>query len=181
MRKAEQKKPSWSDLKHHLRDFDRQSLLGLIQDLYAVNKGNQAFLHARFALGGDVLAPYKATIHRWVCPDVMRNQDVSVSKAKKAISDYKKAAGHPEGLAELSVFYGESCMELLRYCGMEDDGYFDALIRAFEQALKAIVQLDPQQQDAFLERLDRIRDQGHAWGMEGVMDDLLAEYGFGEA
>jgi len=101
------KKPTWSDLKRQLVDLDRRALLGLIQDLYTASKNNQAFLHARFALGEDALNPYKATIDRWVCPDVMRNQDISVAKAKQAISEYKKAIGCPEGLAELTVFYCE--------------------------------------------------------------------------
>ncbi|MBK1674749.1 hypothetical protein CKO35_15915 [Ectothiorhodospira shaposhnikovii] len=46
----------------------------------------QSLILARFALGEDVLEPYKSTIDRWVCPDVMRNQDISVAKAKKAPS-----------------------------------------------------------------------------------------------
>jgi hypothetical protein len=86
MKKSSKKNPTWSDLKCQLADLDRPALIGLIQDLYAANT-NQAFLHARFALGEDVLEPYKATIDRWVRPDVMRNQDISVAKAKKAISD----------------------------------------------------------------------------------------------
>ena len=90
--------PSWSDVKARLAEFDRTALLGLVQDLYAASKDNQAFLHARFGLGGDVLDPYKATIDRWLWPDVYRNQDVSVSKAKKAVADYKKASGRPAWL-----------------------------------------------------------------------------------
>ncbi|WP_208294542.1 hypothetical protein [Nitratidesulfovibrio liaohensis] len=77
------KKPTWTHLKRQLADLDRPALLGLIQDLYAASKNNQAFLHARFALGEDVLEPHKATSDRWVCPDVMRNQDISVTKAKE--------------------------------------------------------------------------------------------------
>ena len=79
---ARKQKPTWSDLKRQLADLDRRALLGLIQDLYTASKNNQAFLHARFALGEDVLDPYKATIDRWVCPDVMRNQDISVAKCE---------------------------------------------------------------------------------------------------
>lgn len=173
---------SWSDVKTKLADLDRPALLGLIQDLYAASKNNQAFLHARFALGEDVLEPYKATIDRWVCPDVMRNQDISVAKAKKAISDYKKAIGRPEGLAELTVFYCESCVNLLGYCGMDNEGYFNALVRMFEQALKAITALEPDQQEDFVERLERVRHEGHnwGWGVGDDMDDLMAEYGFAE-
>jgi hypothetical protein len=85
MKKSNKKKPTWTDLKRQLADLDHPALLVLIQGLYAASKNNQAFLHARFALGEDVLEPFKATIDRWVCPDVMRNQDISVSKAKKAI------------------------------------------------------------------------------------------------
>ena len=91
---------SWASVKAGLRDFDRTALLGVLQDLYAASKDNQAFLHARLSLGGNPLVPYKAAISRWICPDVFRNQPVSVAKAKKAISDYKKAIRHPEGMAE---------------------------------------------------------------------------------
>ncbi len=97
----------WTDVKAKLAGFDRPGLLGLIQDLYAAHKDNRAFLHARFGLTEDVLEPYKETIDRWLWPDVFRNQDTSVSKAKQAISDYKKAVGEPEGLVELMVFYCE--------------------------------------------------------------------------
>lgn len=77
--------PTWCDVKGKLGDFDRASLIGLVRDLYAASKDNQAFPHARFGLGADVLKPYKATIDRWLWPDVFKNQDTSVAKAKKAV------------------------------------------------------------------------------------------------
>jgi hypothetical protein len=49
--------------------------LGLVQDLYAVSKGNQAFLHSRLALGPDQLDRYKAGISRWICPDALSNPE----------------------------------------------------------------------------------------------------------
>ena len=70
-------------MKARLRDFDRTALLGVLQDLYAASKENQAFLHARLNLGGNPLAPYKAAISRWICPDVFRNQPVSVAKSQE--------------------------------------------------------------------------------------------------
>jgi hypothetical protein len=57
---------SWSDVKTKLTRFDRAGLLGLLQNLYAANKDNQAFLHARLSLGEDVLKPYKTSIDRWL-------------------------------------------------------------------------------------------------------------------
>ena len=64
-------------------------------------------------LGRDQLQPFKANISTWICPDLMNNQSVSVSKAKKAIADYKKAIGRPEGMAELSIFYCEEAFGFL--------------------------------------------------------------------
>ena len=139
------------------------------------------FLHARFDLGEDALEPYKVVIDRWVYPDFMRNQDISVSRAKKAISDYKKAIGRPEGMAELTVFYCESCTRFLGDCSMDDEGYFDALVRMFERALKAVAALEPGLRQDFVERLERVRREGHnwGWGVGDNMDDLMAEYADG--
>lgn len=171
--------PSWSDVKTRLTDFDRAGLLGLIQDLYAARKDNQTFLHARLNLGSDVLKPYKITIDRWLWPDVFKNQDTSVAKAKKAISDYKKAIGQPEGLAELMVFYCERAAGFSDDVGLQDEGYFDALVRMFEQALKTISTLPEGNKSELLERLGVVSRISHnfGYGVGGDMDDLLAEYG----
>jgi hypothetical protein len=107
-------KATWTDVKVALANFDRQGLLGLIQDLYAADKDNQAFLHARFGLGADLLKPYKETLDRWLWPDL--HQNASVAKAKQAISSYRKALREPAGLAELMVFYCERAVGFLQRC-----------------------------------------------------------------
>jgi hypothetical protein len=167
--------PSWSDVKTRLVDFDRAGLLGLLQDLYAASKDNQAFLHARFGLGDEVLTPYKTTIDRWLWPDVYRHQDVSVSKAKKAIGDYKKASGRPEGLAELMVFFCERAAGFARDIGFQDEAYVDALVRMFRQAVKQVAVLPEEQRVAMLDRLEQVSvvsdalDYGGADDMEALL------------
>jgi hypothetical protein len=52
-------KPTWADVKNNLASFDRAALLGVLQDLYAADEANRAFLHTRFGLGADPLQPYK--------------------------------------------------------------------------------------------------------------------------
>ncbi len=170
---------SWSDVKIRLADFDRAGLLGLLQDLYAANKDNQTFLHARLNLGVDVLKPYKQTIDRWLWPDLFKNQDTSVSKAKKAISDYKKAVGLSECLAELMVFYCERASGFSDDVGLQDEGYFDALVRMFEQTLKMIGTLPESSRPELFARLDAVRRICHnfGYGVGDDMDDLLAEHG----
>jgi hypothetical protein len=72
MAKDNSASPSWTDVRASLRKFDRADLQGLIQDLYVTSKDNRAFLHARLGLGSDPLGPYKATISRWINPDLMK-------------------------------------------------------------------------------------------------------------
>ena len=69
------------------------------------------------------------------------SQEYSVAKAKRPIADYKKAAGLPEGVAELTVYYCEQAIRFSKEVGLDDGAYHDALVRMFEQALKAVMAL----------------------------------------
>ena len=179
MTSRKKKTPTWTDLKARLKDFDRAGLIGLVQDLYAANKDNQLFLHTRFGLLDDTLEPYKAVIDRWLWPDVIRNQDISIAKAKKAITDYKRAIGQPEGLAELMVFFCERAAGFSADVGMDGDAWFDALLGMFEQALKTIDALPEDSRPQLLERLKSVRRTSHhfGYGVGEAMDHLLGLYG----
>ena len=118
---------------------------------------------------------------RWLWSDVLRNQDTSVVKAKQAISSFRKAVGELSGLAELMVFYCERAAGFCSDIGYQDDGYFDALVRTFEQALKIIARLSANDRKGLIARLDRVRVISHNFGY-GVGDDmgsLLAKYARG--
>jgi hypothetical protein len=170
--------PTWTDVKDKLAAFDRTALVDLIHRLYAADQSNQAFLHARFGLGEDALEPYKETLARWLWPDPFRNQDTSVSKAKQAISHYKKAIGDPGGLSELMVFYCEQAAGYCRDIGYQEEGFFDALVRTFEQALKSANTLPANGKVSLIARLDRVREISHdfGYGVGDAMDYLLAKY-----
>ena len=170
--------PAWTDVKAKLAGLDQRGLIGLIQDLYTTDKDNQTFLHARLGLGQDVLQPYKEALDRWLWPDVLRNQDTSVARAKQAISSYRKAVGEPTGVAELMVYYCETAVGFSSDIGLQDEGFFDALVRMFEQALKVTLQLPPRDRDATISRLDRVRTVSHnlGYGVGEDMDFLLAKY-----
>jgi hypothetical protein len=177
-RRQPRSQPTWTDVKAKLASLDRIGLVGLIQDLYAAHKDNQAFLHARFGLGEDVLRPYKETLDRWLWPDVLRNQDTSVAKAKQAVSSYRKAVGDPAGLAELMVFYCERAAGFSNDVGNQDEGFLYALVHMFEQALKVISQLSAGDRHALMVRLDSVRTISHnlGYGVGDAMDSLIADY-----
>jgi hypothetical protein len=166
--------PTWGDVKTALLDFDREGLRGLVQDLYTASKENQAFLHARLGLGHDQLQPFKARISRWIFPDLMKRQPISVSKAKKAIGDYKKAIGRPDGMAELSIFYCEEALGFLESCSLDDEKYFAALIRMYGRSLEIVSSLPPAERSTYLERLGRLRSRGRnvGWVVEEEFNSL---------
>jgi hypothetical protein len=166
--------PTWSDVRTALLDFDRAGLRGLVQDLYTASKDNQAFLHARLGLGHDQLQPFKASISRWISPDLMKGHPISVSKAKKAIADYKKAIGRPNGMAELSIFYCEEAFGFLESCSIEDESYFAALIRMYGRSLEFVSRLPPAERSTYLERLGKLRSRGRnvGWGVEEEFNSL---------
>jgi hypothetical protein len=178
VKRQSKSEPTWTDVKSKLAVLNRTGLLCLIQDLYASHKGNQTFLHARFDLGENVLKPYKQTIDRWLWPDVLRRQDTSVAKAKEAISSYKKALGDSVGMAELMVFYCERAAGFCSDIGNDDESYFAALVRMFEQALLVADRLPANRRDALFARLARVHEisETFGYGVGDNMDFILARY-----
>jgi hypothetical protein len=76
------------------------------------------------------------------------------------------------------VFYCECAAGYCNDIGYQDGGYFDALVRMFEQALKVIGQLPAPDRNALIARLDRVRAISHnfGYGAGDDMDSLLAKY-----
>jgi hypothetical protein len=112
----------------------------------------------------------------------MRNQSVSVSRAKNAIADYKKAIGRPAGLAELSIFYCEEALGFVESCGYEDERYFIALIRMYYHAVQCVVDLPPAERHAFAERLGKLRSRARpvGWGVDDEFNNIWYETGLDE-
>lgn len=113
--------------------------------------------------------PYKETITQWINPSDLR-KPLSVAKAKKAIDDYKKAVGEPQGLAELGVFYCEEVFVSLDRCLSEDESFYDSLCVMFAQALGYIQKL-PSKEQQYLDRMWQVRLKGNEIGW-GVWDDF---------
>jgi hypothetical protein len=107
-----------------------------------------------------------------------RGQDVSVARAKRAISDYKKALGDSEGVAELMVFYCEQAVGFYSEVTYDDAGYLDALVRMFARALHTTSSLAAKAQSGLIERLDSVRNLSHelGYGVGDDMDILLSEF-----
>ena len=125
-----------------------------------------------------MLKPYKVAVDRWLSPDVFKDQSPSLAKAKKAIADYTKANGRPEGIAELRVYYCERAIEFCRDVGVYDEVYLVALVQMFASALKMPVSLAEPQRALILARLDKGRGLSHecGYGVGFELEDLFDSY-----
>jgi hypothetical protein len=78
-----------------------------------------------------------------------------------------------QGLVELMLFYCEQAAGFADAVGLRDEGYLDALVRMFAQALDAIRSLPDVGREALRQRLDQVALVCHNFGY-GVADDLDA-------
>jgi hypothetical protein len=108
----------------------------------------------------------------------MKGQPISVSKAKKAIADYKKAIGRPNGMVELSIFYCEEAFGFLESCSIEDESYFAALIRMYGRSIEFVSRLPHAERTTYVERLDKLRSRGRnvGWAVEEEFNSLLPNW-----
>ena len=171
-------KPTWSDVKGKLTEFDRAGLMQLVADLYALHKDNQAFIHARFGLGPNLLNDYKKRIRVALAPDLdrKRHAEVSVATAKKVLSEYKKAVGDPLAILELRVFWCETAVGFSMEYGFADEGYFDALALQYRDACWSLGALKEPQLTEYIERLQAVRDEAQmGYGVHDYMNDVLGD------
>jgi hypothetical protein len=164
---------TWSDVKAAMASLEEEQLIKLVSDLYYLSKENQAFLHARFAVGGDTLAPYKKTISTCMYPDVYTNKPIEVSKAKKAISSYSKAVGDPLGEAELMTFFVECGNKFTVDFGDINEAFYDALNRMYRRAIDKVFSLPEEQRGEFQGRLEAIMisSSNIGWGYHDMLCD----------
>ena len=76
------------------------------------------------------------------------------------------------------VFYCERAAGFCSDIGNDDESYFAALVRMFEQALLVADRLPSNRRDGLLARLDRVREisETFGYGVGDNMDFILAKY-----
>ncbi|MCB5271967.1 MAG: hypothetical protein LHW56_08995 [Candidatus Cloacimonetes bacterium] len=172
MTQKKQKQPTWTDVKKSLSGLRPEELISTISDLYKFRKENKLFLHTRYRLLGSSLDDYQEKIANAVNP--LRAQKISFRAARQVISDYKKATGDPEGVAELMVFYCEECARSIKRVGVWEE-YAAGTINMWFDTLKYILTLPPEQHIKFWEKLSTAqRILGDtAWGVSDYIDDYM--------
>jgi hypothetical protein len=180
MSPAERKKSNWLSVKAALSQLKQDELLGLLRDLYEISPGNKQFMEARLRIGTDQIKPYKKIVGDCMYPDVYRNRPVQIAKAKKTISDYRKAApGDVFGAIDLMIFFVECGNRLTREFGDIDEPFYDALLSMYAKAVEAIVELPEPAAEPFRKRLQELTEssKGIGWGYhDGLCDEYYSAF-----
>ena len=167
----------WTEIKQVLAQCSQNDLLGLIADLYALSKQNKDFLNARFIRDNKAIEQYKNKVQRYLAPDEpwKSSQKVSLKEAKKAISDYKKAANDQIGLIDLMVYYVECGTDFLCEYGDMYEQYYISLESVFENVLKLMQQHPVREMEDFIVRLaEVVKKADHTgWGYYDTISSLL--------
>lgn len=170
--------PSWYDVKAAIASLDPQVLVELISNMYDLSKGNKDFLHTRFSIGADILAPYKKIIKACMFPDI-QNEPVQIIRAKRAISDYSKATRDVKGEAELLTYFVECGHKFTLDYGDIDEDFYDTLVEVYSEAIKKVLALPTPEQGDFRKRLKKIMlsSEGIGWGYhDGLCDEYYGAF-----
>ena len=118
---------------------------------------------------------YKLKITSAINPKLARK--ISFKGARQAVSDYKKASGDQEGVAELMVFYCEECAGTIKRVGIWEQ-YAAGTINIWLDTLTYIQQLPPQQHTRFWKKLDAAQKlMGQVgWGVSDMLDIYMFKY-----
>ena len=169
------KNSHWSSIKIKIQNLPEDKVIFLIKDLYSLNKGCQNFLESKFCEGSGI-EEYRKIIMRFMYPDIMSSEDISLVKAKKAISDYSKASKNLQGTLELMMFYVEMGHKYTSDYGDMYAQFYNSLISMFNRIIQKISK-EQHLIPLFFKRLERIakESQNFGWGYDEV-NEIFEEF-----
>ncbi|MCF6766646.1 hypothetical protein L3V82_12785 [Thiotrichales bacterium 19S3-7] len=158
-------------IKKSLNNKMKEELINIVLDLYSISKENKDFLGVKLLQSSDALESYREEIKTYLAPDRPWDNEISISKAKKAISNFRKASNNPIGLIDLMVYYVECGTEFLCEYGDMYEQYYMSLESVFENVLKKLKVYEVDQIADFIARLEKVVRKAYDMGW-GYYDNI---------
>jgi hypothetical protein len=170
---------SWSQLKPHLQRLDKDALLLLLRDLYALNADNKVFLATRFLVAPpeELAAPYQRIVRQVFNPD-RGVPSLRLSTARKALNDFKKACSDPVQVIDFMLFYVEQGVICTNNYGDIDAPFYDGLLSVYRNAAEfASKTTNPMVIEQFRSRFVQIvwDTRNIGWGFHDGLQEIYAE------
>jgi len=176
---GKKKSTGWSSVREQLKEWPQPALTALIKDLYDASPANRDFLQARFQAeetGGVALDAYRRKIIEQFFPQRGFGK-LKLAEARKAIRDYRKAAGNAAGTVELMLTFVENGTEYTRQFGDIDGPFYNQLASVLNEMVQLLWQEGAELYPRFRERIVRLETLGGDLGW-GYGDELRAQVYF---
>ncbi len=126
---SEKKPIGWLPIRRQLNGWSKPALIGLVKDLYDASSGNRDFLQARFGApedAGAILEKYREKIVKQFFPKRGFGK-LKLAEARRAIRDYRKAAGDLAGTIDLMLTFVENGTEFTLEFGDINEAFYSSL------------------------------------------------------
>ncbi len=174
---AKEAKRRAHELKAAVRGAGVPTLTKLVLDLCDVSEENRTFVEARLGATADPLSPYKQRIDEALYPDVFSRKPIRIAAARKAITEYRRAAGDSGGLLELMIYYVERGTAFTADYGDIDEGFYSSIESMYDRFLTALEKGDAATKASFRRRAEAVVERAHGigWGFHDYLADRFAD------
>lgn len=178
-------KLSISELKKRLKTYQNDELIKIIGDCYKLSDEVKKYINYMFDPESSENVLYEEAkelmLHEFY--PSRGEPKLRLSKAKKAISDFKKLCSDSFKIIDLMIYYVELGVQFTNDYGDIDERFYISMETMYENVIKKIRSSDGN--SLFLKFIDRLKDivndtDGIGWGfhdqLAGLYYELEAEY-----
>jgi hypothetical protein len=157
-------KIGWKEIRLKLNRMSERDLIGLIGDLYKLNKGNESYLKAKFFDDKETYLKYTNKIKSCLVVEPFEKKP-KLAEAKKIISDYKKANGNTEGLVNLMLHYLYCGKIMAELYGYYENGFYGSMESMYRNTKKLILD-NPSLDSKYEDKLNSLSEKYKKVGWE---------------
>ncbi len=162
-------------IEKYLQQFTKEQLIEQINELH--KKYKEVKDYYSFCMNPDekkTVEKYKAIIYESFYPK--RGFKLSLSKARKAISDFKKLSPSPAHVADAMVYFVECGVLFTNDFGDIDESFYNSMEGMFENACVFIRKNNLE--NLFKERCKKLMEDSSdiGWGFHDFLSDAYYEF-----
>jgi hypothetical protein len=162
-------------LKKYLQQFTKEQLIEQINELH--KKYKEVKDYYSFCMNPDdekTVEKYKAIIYESFYPK--RGFKLSLSQARKAISDFKKLSPSPAHVADVMVYFVECGVLFTNDFGDIDESFYNSMEGMFEDASVFIRKNNLE--NLFKERCKKLMEDSSdiGWGFHDFLSDAYYQF-----
>ncbi len=174
------KKLTITALKKRLDAISRQEVVDLVCRLYQSCPDASNMLNAEFN-GATFVKDFLEKSKEQIRNEFFKTRAMSfpsLSKAKKAISEFKKASKDPKDTVEVTLYYAECLAEFIAGNGDSPESFYDSLESVFGFVVKLLNKVDSEELfKTFYSRMELVVKavENAGYGIDAQLEDILDE------